>query len=108
MKTILANFKTPALIGFLLTLPFMILELVNRWKYHETFPIHIFAVLWLLSTIFFLALVSVIKNLRTGEKSSINLFKFVITSLFMLLVSFIWLTILMDQINCFLGVPNCD
>ena len=36
-----------ALLSFLLTLPFMVMEIVNRWQYHEVFPYALFAGLWL-------------------------------------------------------------
>jgi hypothetical protein len=64
MKSILANFKISAFIGFLFTLPFIILELFNRWEYYQFFPLHIFAILWLLSTVFCLSLVSIVRKLK--------------------------------------------
>jgi hypothetical protein len=47
MRTILKTLGSPALLGFLLILPLMILEVVNRQNFSEEFPLMLFFVLWL-------------------------------------------------------------
>jgi len=47
MQTILKNSGSSALISFLLILPFMIMEIVNRRIFNEDFPFMLFFVLWL-------------------------------------------------------------
>ena len=108
MKSAFSDLKPAAVIGLLFTLPFIVLELINRWEYYEIFPIHIFAVLWLLSTIFSFILVPIIKNLQAGGNPPSNPFNILPRMIFLFLVFIIWQSILMDQIDCFLGVLNCD
>jgi hypothetical protein len=47
MKIILGNFGSPALLGLLLIVPFMIMEVVNRRNFNEDFPFMLFFGLWL-------------------------------------------------------------
>lgn len=47
MRTILKSIGSSALIGFLLILPFMIMEIVNRRQFNEDFPFVLFFALWL-------------------------------------------------------------
>src|SRR5687768_1700334 len=48
MQTILTNLRLPAIFSFLLVLPFMIMEVVNRRNFNEGFPIPLFTIMWLL------------------------------------------------------------
>jgi hypothetical protein len=47
MRTILKFLGSSALISFLLILPFMIMEVVNRRNFNEDFPTFLFFVMWL-------------------------------------------------------------
>src|SRR4029453_8815976 len=47
MKAILQALGAAALLGFLLILPFMIMEVVNRRSFNEDFPVMLIFVLWL-------------------------------------------------------------
>jgi hypothetical protein len=47
MKAILQTLGAAALLGFLLILPFIIMEVVNRRSFNEDFPVMLFFVLWL-------------------------------------------------------------
>lgn len=46
MQTTLKNIGLSALIGFLLVLPIMVMEIVNRRNYNEEFPYMLFSFLW--------------------------------------------------------------
>lgn len=72
MRLILTNLGSSAFISFLLVLPFMIMEFVNRQSFFisgkKSFPIGLFVMLWLLSMLFFLILMPIVRNLRrTGN-----------------------------------------
>lgn len=72
MKNILTNLRSPALISLLLVLPFMVMEFVNRQSFFisgkESFPIGLFIMLWLLSMLFFLILMPIVRSLG-GEQN---------------------------------------
>ena len=72
MKNILTNIKSPAVIGFLLVLPFMILELLNRRNFHEDFPFMLFFVLWLNLFAISLILLPIVRGRRTSNHSMVN------------------------------------
>ena len=48
------------MISAILTLPFMILEWVNRRDFHEDFPIPLFGILWLLPAAFIFILTPIV------------------------------------------------
>lgn len=107
MQTFLTNLRLPALISFLLVLPFMIMEVVNQRSFNEGFPIPLFVIMWLLPVIFILILIPVVRNLRrTGN--SLGPIKLLLSVTFLVLIAIVWTGALIDQIPCFLGVPNCD
>jgi len=47
MQTILQSLRSSAVISFLLTVPFMVMEIVNRRNFNEEFPIILFFAIWL-------------------------------------------------------------
>lgn len=72
MQTI---FKTPgssALISFLLILPFMIMEVVNRRNFNEDFPFMLFFVMWLNLFAISLILLPIVRGTRTGNHDMAN------------------------------------
>lgn len=72
MKNFLVNLRIPAVISFLLVIPFVMLELVNRRNFNESFPVAMFVVLWLLPAIFILILMPIVRNVRTGNNLMAN------------------------------------
>jgi hypothetical protein len=72
MKNVLTNLRAPAIIGFVLVLPFMILELVNRRNFHEDFPIPLFGFLWLGVSSIILILMQIVRNIRAGNNLMAN------------------------------------
>ena len=109
MRNILTNLRWPASISFTLVLPFMILELVNRRSFNEGFPVTLFGILWLLPTIFILTLMSIVRNLqRAGNSILVNPITLVLRVIFLAIIIWMSAGILIDQMPCFLGVPNCD
>ena len=62
----------PALIGFFIVLPLMMLELVNRRTFSQNFPIPVFGFLWLLSAIFMAILMPIVRTARAGNHVMAN------------------------------------
>jgi len=108
MKNILKRIGLSALLGFLLVLPFALLELVNRRAYHEEFPFSLFFGMWVLQGIFFLALLSVIETLKTGGNILARPVSLLLGIVLMILAAWFWTGFLVDQMPCFLGVHYCD
>jgi hypothetical protein len=107
-----APLRLPAIIGFLTMLPFMILELlnrVNRWNFNEDFPrIILFVMLWLLATLFSLTVTPIVRNVRAGNNVLSKPLALVLRVVFLAFLVWLWFGLVLDQMPCFLGVPNCD
>jgi len=108
MGNILINSRSAAIISFILVLPLMILELVNRRNFHEGFPIALFSLLWLLPVAFIVILVPMVRNIRAGNNIIENPFKLFLAVVILVLIAWMWGGLLIDQLPCFMGVPNCD
>ena len=108
MKNILINLRSPALASFLLVLPFVILELVNRRNFHEGFPLILFGLMWLLPVAFLLILVTLVRSARAGQGLLAKPLNLLIRVAALALIALMWGGLLADQLRCFLGVPNCD
>lgn len=104
-----APFRIPAVIGFLTTLPFMILELVNRRNFNEDFSrIILFVMMWLLPTLFSFTVTSLVRNVRAGNNVLAKPVALVLRVVFLAFLVWLWFGLVLDQMPCFLGVPNCD
>ena len=72
MQTILKTSGSSALISFLLILPFMIMEVVNRRIFNEDFPVMLFFVMWLNLFAIGLILLPIMRGRRTGNHDMAN------------------------------------
>ena len=110
MKNVFAIAKFPAIVSLILILPFMALELINRqaFRAREGFPIALFVVLWLLPVAFFLILVPTMRNVRAENKSSAYPISLLLSAAALVFIAWLWGSIILDQMPCFLGVPYCD
>jgi len=74
MRLISTILRSSALISFLIVLPFMVMELVNRQSFlvsgKESFPIALFVMLWLGAMVFILILMPIVQNIR-AEKNTL-------------------------------------
>lgn len=107
MKTIAANLGAAALISFILVLPFAILELMFNTVTKQNAPglIVLFGLLWILPTVFIVILVPIVRSVRAGNSIMTNL---IFRVAFLALIAVMWGGLLLDQLPCFIGVPNCD
>ena len=74
MQPILTTIGVPAIVSFLLILPFMIMEVVNRRNFNEDFPILLFFILWLNLFAISLILLPIVRGRRTGNPDITNPF----------------------------------
>jgi len=108
MKNILTNFRSPAIISLVLVIPFMILELIHRRNFHEGFPIALFGFLWLLPILFIITMMPFVRNIRAGNIIIANPISLLLRVVFLAFIAWMWVSLMIDQMPCFLGVPNCD
>jgi len=108
MKNKFTILKLSATISLLVVLPFIIMELVNRRVYHEDFPFVLFGALWLASTLFFLTLLLIVRNFRSANRGKKVFLVFGIRIAALILLAWFYISILVDQMPCFLGDINCD
>jgi hypothetical protein len=108
-KRFVKDLGLAALVSFLVVLPFAILDLRANGLHGENGRgfIFLFGFMWLLPTIFIAVLLPTARTIRTGKIKAHAL------SLFFRMaclgvIAFIWGSLLIDQLPCFLGVPNCD
>ena len=90
-------------VGAALVLPFVLLEAINREGFFASFPFVLFGVMWLLPAAFVLT----VKSLTHGEKPG-HLLGLVSRVALSMLIAWFWMQLVIDQMPCFLGVPNCD
>lgn len=108
MKTTFLKLGLPALLGFISVLPFVLMELVNRRDLQEAFPIPLFSIMWLLAAVFFYILISIARNAKAGKNVMAQPITLVASFVCLVLIASLWGAILLDQVPCFLGIPNCD
>ena len=108
MRRLATQLRAPALISAFLVLPFVSLEAINRGRFEEGFPFPVFATLWLLGTAFILTLTPLWRTWQTRDTARLHSVPLVLRIAFLILVAWLWISIVLDQMPCFRGVPNCD
>ena len=109
-RDITTNTKSAALISFLLVLPFAILEALNNTIDRQSALglVVLFGLLWLLPVVFILILVPTVRKVRVGNGVMADSLKLLLRVALLVAIAMMWGGILIDQMPCFLGVPNCD
>ena|SRR5688572_8382338 len=95
------------LVGFLVTVPFMIMEVVNRWHQSYDFPFVLFVTLWVLASVFLATLFIIFNDVKT-KRYPRGMWKLILSSVILVASFTLWLLILTDQMPCFSGMGNCD
>ncbi|MEO8358105.1 MAG: hypothetical protein ABI621_19550 [Chloroflexota bacterium] len=108
MKNFFITLKSTALISFIIMLPFMIMEFINRRNFHEGFPIPLFVIPWLLPVIFSISFMPIVRNVRAGNSLLASPVSFLFRVVILVISAWMWTGILIDQLPCFPGVLNCD
>ena len=105
MSETLRRVGTLIIISLALVLPFVILELIIVGLKTD-FPVLLFVVMWALTFLFIVILMAIIEGLRARKVS--NPFTFLLRAVLLTAIATILVVIIVDQMPCFLGVPNCD
>ena len=104
------HFRRSAIISSFLVLPFIILEFVRTGPFPDfarSFPIPLFALLWLLAFSF----VSILTRMTRDDSAQVKRIPALAAGLgvvVLVLIALAWVGIVVDQMPCFLGRPNCD
>ena len=99
-----------ALISFLLVLPFALLESLNHPITKQNAPglIVLCGLLWLLPMTFILIPMPLVRTARAGQSLMVNPLTLLSRVALLALTAMMWGGILIDQMPCFVGLPNCD
>ena len=95
-------------LGFICLVPIIIFELINRWRFHESFPFAMFSFAWILQALFLFILIPIIRTIRSGKSFTQSPIMIVLRLLGLVLIAYIWVGWVIDQWPCLIGVPNCD
>ena len=110
MKHITCSLRAPAIISFLLVLPFMLLDLMlnlaNRLhalslKHALDFAV-LFGLLWLLPTAFLVILLPLVRNGRAGNNLMAHPPSLIVRAALLAFIALSWAGLLRDQLPCFL------
>lgn len=109
MKSITTDLRSAAIISFILVLPFAILEsLFNTVNKQNALGLTVlFGLLWLLPMAFIVILGPIVRNVRARNSRMANP-NLLLRVAFLALIGMAWGGLLLDQMPCFTGVPNCD
>ena len=101
------DLKAAAIVACVLVLPFIALERMNGPRFANGFPAPLFAVMWLLTALFVVIVMPVLRSTpeRRGTADIVSLLSRVVLGI---VVAGLWISLVQDQMPCFLGVPNCD
>lgn len=110
MKNIAANPKLAAIISFLLVLPFALLDLLfNPLRRQNVLAqIVLFGLLWLLPMVFIVILAPIVQSVRAGNNILTSPVTLLFRVAFLVIIAWMWGAAIIDQLPCFIGVPNCD
>ena len=100
--------KRAAVVGLVLVVPFVILELVFAQTSYSNFPFPLFAFLWLIAAVFTWISIGIVRALPGGSRSRVRPTTLILGALVLVIIASMWGGIVIDQLPCFLGVPNCD
>jgi hypothetical protein len=105
---ILKSLVTSLLISSTLVVPFVVLQVVNRRAFPEAFPFVLFIFMSLHSLLIVLSLMPALRRFRSARKLSaltLGHWAGLVVSVILVLI---YANVIIDQLPCFLGVPNCD
>lgn len=110
MSNVTTDLRLAAVVSFALVLPLLILEALNNTVTRQNAPdlALLFGTLWLLPAAFVVILMPMARDARAGRSVTAGPVTLSLKVAFLALVATTWAWGLVDQLPCFLGVPNCD
>jgi hypothetical protein len=108
MTQAIQSIARSAVAGLMATIPFMALQSVNTHNFWTDFPIAVFGSLWVFAAVFIGTIGAILNQARMPGKTMARKMLVVAGIVFAFAVAMIWFGFVVDQMPCFLGVPNCD
>jgi hypothetical protein len=111
MNSNVKSIGAAALISLILVAPFAFLELRRNTETSRNlihFPIPVFGLLWLLGAVIIIIIASIARTVRAGDSLLAHPVMLLFRLVFLVLIAWLWGGLFIDQLPCFLGVPNCD
>lgn len=110
MRILTSDLRSAALISLIIVLPLAFLESLNQVITKQNAPglVVLFGLLWLLPMAFIVILMPVARTLRAGNNLAANPINLLLRVAASALIAMMWVGLLVDQMPCFMGVPNCD
>ena len=108
LRGALRSFVMSLLISLTFVVPFIVLQWVNRRAFHDDFPFVLFTFMSLHSLLIVLLLTPALRRLRSERHlRALKLGHWAGLVVSAVLIS-AYVNVVVDQLPCFLGVPNCD
>lgn len=107
MPRVLLNVRTAAVISFVIALPFAILDLAFNGRNVTDLAV-LFGLLWLLALAFIAITMPIVQNIRAGNSVVAKPITLLLSVTAPAFIAVMWISIIVDQFPCFLGIPNCD
>src|SRR5262245_4869178 len=108
-KRVIKTLGLATLISFFLVLPFPILQAVySQINLRKPDNFILYGLLWLLSVAFIVTVIPIVRTIRMGNSLLANPITLLFKVACLALIAWMWSGIIIDQLPCFLGVPNCD
>ncbi len=104
----LKSFLSALLVSATLVVPFIIIQWVNRRAYHEEFPFLLFTFMSLHSLLIILSLTPALRRLRAERSLRALKLRHWAGLVLGVFLAYVYANVVIDQLPCFLGVPNCD
>ena len=104
LNAFLAILLTTALV----VAPFAVLQWLNRRAFREDFPIVLFTFMALNALLVVLASMPALRRLRSERNLKTLHFGHWAGVALSALLAIVYLNVVIDQLPCFLGAPNCD
>jgi hypothetical protein len=105
---ILKPFVTSLLISSTLVAPFVVLQLLNRRAFREDFPFVLFTFMSLHALFIVLLLMPALRRLRSERNLRALKLGHWAGLVLSAVLTCAYADVVIDQLPCFLGVPNCD
>ncbi len=96
------------LISAIFVVPFVVLQLVNRRTFEENFPFMLFTFMSLNSLLVVLLLTPALRRFRAARSLRALKLTHWAGLLLGVFLGSVYAGVVIDQLPCFLGVPNCD
>jgi hypothetical protein len=108
MKAAMLRVAASLAISAVLVVPLFILEWWNRREFHEEFPLVLFTFMSVHSLLIVLSAAPAVRRLRSERDPRTLRVRHWFGLVLSAFLAFVYVGVVVEQLPCFLGVPNCD